>query len=73
MKVSALVETNFSDNEAVRGAIATLIENLPASRGLGFYRSRIAETEESCLIVLAFDPRDVARVITKLELAIKQS
>ncbi len=60
---------DFSDNQEVRDAIATLLVHLPEGPGLGVFRSRMDVTEQSCLVVLAFDAHDIAHVVTKLGIA----
>ena len=60
---------SYTANQDVRDAIATLIENLPDGKGLGFYTSRMESTEQSCLVVIAIDPGDIAQVIERLGIA----
>jgi len=59
-------DQDYSDNQDVRDAIATLLDHLPEGPGLGFFRTRIDATEQSCLVVLAFDPLDIAEVVERL-------
>ncbi len=61
---------SYTANQDVRDAIATLVDNLPEGNGrLGYYKTRIGETEESCLIVIALHPRDIAKMIERLGLS----
>jgi len=60
---------DYSDNQEVQNAIATLLDHLPEGPGLGFFRSWIDATEQLCLVVLAFDPHDIANVVAKLGIA----
>lgn len=60
---------SYTDNQDVRDAIATLIENLPEGQGLGFYTSRMESTEQSCLVVIAIAPIDIAQVMERLGIA----
>lgn len=62
----AILSNITGSNQEVKNAIATLLENLPEGPGLGFFRTRIEETEQSCLVVLAFEPRDIAEVVERL-------
>ena len=62
---------SYTANQDVRDAIATLIENLPDGEGLGFYTSRMESTEQSCLVVIAIRPKDIASVIERLSIAEK--
>lgn len=64
-----LKDDNFTPNQAVRDAIATLIENLPEGEGIGFYTSRMESTEQSCLVVVAIRPKDIAGIIERLGIA----
>jgi len=57
---------DYSNDQEVRDAIATLLDRLPEGPGLGVFRSRIDATEESCLVVLAFEARDIANLIEQL-------
>ncbi len=67
--MAILSSQDYTEDQEVRDAIATLLDRLPEGPGLGFFRSRIDATEQSCLVVLAFDPRDIADVVEKLGIA----
>lgn len=64
--MAVLSDRDYSDDEEVRDAIATLLDRLPEGPGLGFFRTLIDATEQSCLVVLAFDSHDIAEVVERL-------
>ncbi len=67
--MAILSDRDYTDDQDVRDAIATLLDHLPDGPGMGFFRTRIDATEQSCLVVLAFDAHDIAHVVTKLGIA----
>ncbi len=67
--MSILSDQDYTDDQEVRDAIATLLDRLPEGPGLGFFRTRIDATEQSCLVVLAFDSYDIAEVVERLGIA----
>ncbi len=67
--MAILSELDYTDTQKVRDAIATLLEHLPEGPGVGFFRTRIDATEQSCLVVLAFDSHDIAEVVERLGIA----
>ncbi len=64
--MAILSDRDYTDDQEVRDAIATLLDRLPEGPGLGFFRTRIDATEQSCLVVLAFEAHDIANVVAKL-------
>lgn len=59
---------DYTNNQDVRDAIATLLEYQSEGEGLGYYQSYDAATGQSCLVILAFGGKDVARVVDKLSI-----
>lgn len=54
----------MSFDRDVRDAIATLIEHLPeGEKGLHYYRTFKEDTEQSCLVVIAFDNHKVLKLM----------
>lgn len=67
--MAILSDRDYSDDQKVRDAIAMLLDRLPEGPGLGFFRTRIDATEQSCLVVLALDAHDIAEVVERLGIA----